>query len=198
MNVRKSFLGNVIPDAFVLVVVTITPILLSLLLYARQYTNAIYRDGQVSIAEIENNWFNRTLQQVPLVEVLNRTVDFAFWGFVGLLCFLIIWVIASVKVSVENHYATEDFVNFKEDKLLWHQRYYVVAFLKGVLLVIAAYSIITILVRSIPMLSVEVGKMFVTSFPGNLVGVGKVCLVIWAYLLVTAIAIKTFKHLRSD
>lgn len=198
MNIRKSFLGNIIPDAFVLVVVAITPILLTVLLYARQYTNAVYRDGQVSIAEIENNWVNRTLQQLPLVEVLNRIVDFAFWGFVGLLCFLIIWVVASVKVSVENHYATEDFVNFQEDKVSWHQRYVVVAILKGVLLAISAYSVVIILVRYIPRLSVEVGKMFVTSFPSSLVGVSKIAVIIWSYLMVTAIAIKTFKHLRSD
>lgn len=190
---------NVFPDELVLTASLLSPVVLAVFFYVKQYSSQLYGNDSTALTTLENNWIHNFMQQYQLVDSLNRFVDFAIWGVFALIVILAAWGIASVEVAVENHYAAEEFINFQEDETSWHQKFYIVIAIKAMLVVVSIYSIVALLIRYTPRLSVEIDKLIATeSLSKSMLSVGKTCLIMTLYILIVVTCIRTFIHLRND
>lgn len=191
---------NLLPDTFVLGIAIISPITLALLFYAKQYYSHVYSSNASVFANLNNDWMQNLIKQYPVVDWLHRFVDFAIWGVFALVVILIIWGIASLQVAVENHYATEDFINFQENKILWHEKFFIVLLIKTILIAVTFYSIVAIVIRYVSQLSVSVDQLVVaeTLTPSMFLDIGKTCLIMTAYIVLIVTCVRTFMHLRND
>lgn len=174
------------------------PSLLTFYFVATQYSQNFIVEQEITYFEVQSNWLGQLVLDQQYLEWFNRFMDFAFWGMLALVVLIIAWAFGSSRTSLQNHYAQERFQNFHESKVHWHEHFFVVLFLKSILVVLIVYSFFAIIGKYIPQLSANISTLLASPVTHNYMSVALTFCVLFVYQYVIAASIKLFKHMKAE
>ena len=144
---KQNILKYILPSPAVAVSLFILPFVLSVYFLATQYSDRFVSEQDISYLDVQSSWLSRLFLDQSWLSWFNRFMDFALWGLLAIVILFAIWFFGSAKVAVKNHYAQEDFRNFKASKNSWHGQFFVVALLKFLLIIVILYSFLSIVTQ---------------------------------------------------
>jgi hypothetical protein len=194
----STYLKSIFPGPAIIASFFALPLVLTMYFVVTQYSDRFILEQNVSYFDVQSNWLGQFILDQKWLDWFNRFMDFAFWGIGALIVLVGLWAISSAKVSFKNHYAQEDFKNFSASKSSWHSKFFIVLLLKIVLVVLFTYSILAIVGKLIPQLSLTVSGALQEVSWATIYPVLLVCLGIIAYQFLLVTSIKLFKHLRAE
>ena len=195
---KQSILKYLLPSPAVAVSLLVLPSALSLYFLVTQYSDRFVAEQDVSYLDVQSSWLSRLFLDQSWLSWFNRFMDFALWGLLAIAVLVAIWFFGSAKVAVKNHYAQEDFKNFRASKNSWHGKFFVVAFLKFLLIIVQIYSVLSIVARLTPRLSVDISFLLQGFSRQGLITVLVTCAYMILLQLSIVVSFKLFKLLRSE
>lgn len=193
----KKYLQAIFPSPAVTLSFFILPIVLTVYFVTTRYSEKFTVEQNITYLDVQNNLLGRFLISQQWLEWFNRFMDFAFWGILAALVLVFIWMFSSAKTAMQNHYAVEGFVNFKEQKESWHTHFFIVAAIKVVLVVVILVTLFIIVGQQIPTLATNItllSDVFSTKAVMSVVYAG-MSIVLSQFII--GICIKVFKHTRA-
>lgn len=194
----SNYIKHILPSIPVCIGLLIVPLLLTTYFVVTQFSDQFIAENSADFYSVQNEWLNPIFINSDWINWVNRFMDFAFWGMLALIVMVIGWSISSAKVAFKNHYAIEEFANFRESRISWHSQFYVVSFLKIATLIIMVYAIIAVLALQAPQLSLDVSIMLKKFSTQALKDVVLTASTLYLYSLLAVAAFKTFRYLRAD
>lgn len=194
----STYFKHILPSFAVSLGLLLLPLAVTTYFVVTQYSDRLGVEYGIDYYAAQSSWLSPIVMNGSWIDGMNRFMDFAFWGMLALIVMVIGWTISSAKVAFKNHYAIEEFANFRESRVSWHSHFYVVLFLKIATGIIFLYAVIAVLARQAPQLSLSVANML-HEFNGLTlkdVLMAAAALYLYAFLAVTAA--KTFLYLRAD
>lgn len=174
------------------------PTLLTIYFVVTQYSQNFVAEQSISYLDVQNNWLGELFLSQQYIEWFNRFMDFAFWGIAAFVVLIGVWAFGAARVSVKNHYTQEEFQNFNENKLKWHENYFIIVLLKLIFVIVIVYSVFAIIGKHIPQLSAQISSTL--AYPEvqkySAVLVAGLAIFIYQYLIV--LSVKLFKHLNAQ
>lgn len=174
------------------------PLLLTGYFVFARYSDKLSTSDQLSYTDYQADFLSNFLLNQAWVNWFNELLDFAIWGVVAAVILVAIWAASAAKLTIENHYTQQNFLNFNYDKTSWHGKFWTVLCIRLLLIGVVGYSVVTILVRVIPELAQNVEKMVQTftiySLEITILTILK--LVFFQYMI--AVAVSVFHHLNSE
>ncbi len=195
---KKNIFKYILPSPAVALSLLVLPFALSVYFLATQYSDRFVSEQDISYIDVQSSWISRLFLDQSWLSWFNRFMDFALWGLLATVVLFVIWFFGSAKVAVKNHYAQEDFRNFRASKNSWHGQFFVVAFLKFLLILAVFYSFLSILTRLAPRLAVDISFMIQDFTWQSLITTSITCLYVVLFQLLIVLGFKTFKLLRSE
>mgnify|MGYP001032057690 CR=1 FL=1 len=193
----SSYLKNILPSPAVFASFFVLPLILTIYFTVTQYSDRFIVEQDISYFDVQNNWLGQVFLDQKWIDWFNRFMDFAFWGMAALIVIIAIWAITSAKISFKNHYAQEDFNNFHVSKSSWHGHFFIVFLLKCSLVVIVIYSMLSVIGKVVPQLSVAIALALQEFTWQTVYPVLLSCIALVAYQFLFTSSIKIFKHLRA-
>lgn len=132
------------------------PILLSLYYVVTRYSENFVAEQQLTYFDVQNNWLGQVFLDQRWLDWFNRFMDFAFWGVLGMITLLGLWLFSAAKVSIKNHYEEENFRNFNIPKDTWHSHFIVVVIVKIVVAIMALISSFSLIAQALPLLETNI------------------------------------------
>lgn len=194
----KNIIKTIIPSSTAVMMTLFLPIIASIYFAVTHFADKMTAAGDMAYIEAQHDLLGRFFINENLVNGFNRLMDFVFWGVIALVVMVLIWVISSIRVSIKNHYAQEEFTNFRANKFLWHQNFFVVFVLRTILIVLIGYSFLAILGKVLPRLSVDISSVVGSFNAVNLRQALVSVVILIGYQLLVITSIKIFKHLQAD
>lgn len=194
----KSSLSKLLPSPTVTVSLLSLPIVLTLYFVITKYSQDFVIEQDLTYLDVQNNWLGQVLVQQSYLEWFNRFMDFAFWGVLALVVIVGVWAVGAMRISFKNHFAQEDFVNFKENKASWHGNFFIVLLLRIILGILILYSFFAIAGRYIPLLSVGVSELVAGVRSDGIQNIVVSFAAIFGYQYLIAVTVKIFKYLRAE
>ena len=142
----KNVIKTILPSPVAVLLTLFLPVIASVYLIVTHYAEQVITSEETAYTVAQNQVLGKLFFSTSLIDSFNRIMDFVFWGVIAFVVMIIIWAIGYIKVTVKNHYAQEDFTNFQEDKLLWHEHFVVVIMLKIISICLIIYSVFSKLV----------------------------------------------------
>lgn len=197
----KNVIFRILPSGAVTLSLLGLPIILSIYFIISRYSELFVTEQEITYFDVQNNWLGLIFLDQKWVELFNRLMDFAFWGVLAAIVLVGAWLFSAAKVAIENHYASEEFVNFRDSKESWHTHFFVTGFLKVMLVFIIIFAVFSLIGQRIPALATEVSRLTTTTttFQWNTlwpVVYSGLYIVLLQYIIV--VCINLFRTLRAD
>lgn len=194
----KNNLLKLLPSITVTLSLFVLPLVLTFYFIFTQYSQNFIAEQEITYFDVQSSWLGQLVVGQQYLTWFNRFMDFAFWGVLALVVLVGIWAFGSTKVSLQNHYAQEGFQNFRQNKVSWHERFFVVFLLRCSLVILILYSLFAIAGKYIPQLSANISQALIDREINSYVSVLFVFLILFAYQYLIAVCVKLFKYLSAE
>ena len=194
----KKYFSNIFPSLAASISFFIVPFILSVYFIITNYSDKFIATGNIDYFSVQSNVLATFFLSQSYVDWLNRFMDFALWGVFAAIVLLIVWAISVGRISVHNHLAQQEFVNFRASKQSWHGQFAVVAAVKVLLVFVMLYTVFQLIAHAIPLLATGIASCVQVVNGSNILGVAKAVLLIFVLQFLLVSCIKLFKLTRAD
>lgn len=194
----KNNLLKLFPSATTATLLFALPIILAFYFIISRYSQDFITQQQINYFDVQNNWLGQVFINQEWLSWFNRFMDFAIWGVLAAVVLLGMWLFSAGRVSMQNHYAQQEFTNFRVPKNTWHTHFLVVITLKLLLVLVIIVSLFSLIAQAIPLLDTNISYMLQSFSWQKLwqVIVAGLLIVFLEYLIATCI--KLFKTIHAD
>ncbi len=192
-NILKLF-----PSPATTLLLFITPIVFTIYFVVTKFSDQFITNQQITYFDVQHSWAGTFFVTQTWLDWFNRFMDFALWGMFASIVLILYWFVVSAKTAVSNHQIEENFENFKEEKKAWHQKFFITAIIKVILVIMMVITFFSIVGQSIPLLAINISSAIQEFQPAVILSIAYSVLLIVFLQFLFLTCLKTFRLIRTD